>query len=387
MNNRKTTVSPQPRENGGAERQKMPQKPRPQPGNPRMAPGQKPPQKLQNNRRKKRNLFFLPLILALLAVSLFLFATLTQARRNQAGLRYQLESVLESLFAITAPASEAPLQPLPPTLPSYAERTDDTVELGDEIESRYAILICLEDNTIVAEKNGDERIYPASMTKVMTLLCAVEALTEDQLDDTFTMTYEIINPLVEQQASRTGFMVGEVIPVRDLLYGAILPSGADATEALAQYIDGSEEEFVKRMNRKAEEMKLTGTHFENASGLHNRNHYSTPHEMALIMEAAMQNDLCRQVLTAKQYTTAHTLKNPEGLKLYSDTFNRMYGDEPDGAEVIAGKTGYTDQARHCLVSYAVSDSGRNYIFVSADGEDSKYTPIRDCIKVYSLYTQ
>lgn len=324
----------------------------------------------------------------LLILSIFLFAKLGQARKELEQAKKQLEAAADYWLSMPEPEiTDEPEVKSDAAKVVFAVCDDETVELDTKIESKYAILIDLDTNTIAAEKNPDAVIYPASLTKIMTLIVAVENLSTEQLDDTFKMTYEIINPLVAQEASRAGFMVGELVPVRDLLYGAILPSGADATEALAIYIAGSEEEFVKLMNKKAEEMGLSRTNFTNASGLHDYGHYSTVHEMALILEYAMQNELCRSVLTTKQYTTSKTEKNPDGLLLYSDTFNRMYGDEADGVEVIAGKTGYTSQAKHCIATYAITESGRPYIFVSAYADESKYSPIRDCIKVYSEYTK
>ncbi len=363
--------------------QKQPPKPKPQ------AAPQKPiskgaPRKMNTAARVQLILNIITVLL--LITSILLFVMLGQARRELARARDQLEAAADYWLSLPDPETE-PTEEDKAIKVEFAQRTEDTVTLGSEIESEYAILIDLESNTIAAEKSSDAVIYPASLTKVMTLIVAVENLSEEQLSDTFTMTYEIINPLVAQEASRAGFMVSEKVPIIDLLYGAILPSGADATEALAIYIAGSEEDFVRLMNKKAESMGLSRTQFTNASGLHNYSHYSTVHEMALILEYAMQNELCRTVLTTKEYTTSRTAKNPEGLKLYSDTFNRMYGDEPEGAEVIAGKTGFTSQAKHCLVSYAVTDSGRPYIFVSAYAQENKYSPIFDCIEVYSSYTK
>ncbi len=362
--------------------QKMPPKPKP---HPQSVKAQKHGSEAH---RTIRIQFILNIFtLVLLVTSVVLFVMLGQARRELAKAQDQLQAAADYWLSLPDPETTPPEEEDNTIKVQFAERTEDTVALDSEIESEFAILIDLESNTIVAEKSSDAVIYPASLTKVMTLIVAVENLSEEQLSDTFTMTYEIINPLVAQEASRAGFMVGEKVPIIDLLYGAILPSGADATEALAIYISGSEEDFVRLMNAKAKDMGLSRTQFTNASGLHDYSHYSTAHEMALIMEYAMQNELCRTVLTTKKYTTSSTEKNPEGLKLYSDTFNRMYGDEPEGVEVIAGKTGFTSQAKHCLVSYAVTDSGRPYIFVSASAHENKYSPVFDCIEVYSNYTK
>lgn len=263
---------------------------------------------------------------------------------------------------------------------TYAIKTDDTLKLTDEIASDYAIMIDLGNNTVVAEKGGDEMIYPASMTKVMTLIVAYENCKN--LDDTFTMTAEITDPLFKEGASVAGFSVGEEVTIRDLLYGAILPSGADATDALAIYTAGSIEKFVAMMNKKVLQLGLSNTHFSNPSGLHDKNHYSTPHEMALIFEYAMKIDGCREILSTYKYTTALTDKHPDGILLTSTMFSRMKGDESGVAEIIAGKTGYTNEGLHCLVSLGKQNgTGKEYVLVTAHAA-ATYDPIYDCINLY-----
>ncbi len=260
----------------------------------------------------------------------------------------------------------------------YAIETEETGNL--KMDSKNGILIELDSNTIVAQKNANEIIYPASLTKVMTLIVAVENVND--LDETFTFTTEILDPLYIEEASVAGFLNEETVSIKDLLYGAILPSGADATTALALHIAGSEENFVQLMNDKAEDMGLRDTHFMNCSGLHHNNHYSTVHEIALIMKYAMENETCRRVLSTLEYTTTRTPQNPEGIKLYSNTFERMYGTEAVGVTILAGKTGYTNESGNCLVSYAESDDGKSYI-LSTTGATGTYRPIFDAIEIYA----
>ncbi len=261
--------------------------------------------------------------------------------------------------------------------------TDESVTLATKIDCKYAVLVDLNTNTVLASKNSTKRMYPASMTKIMTLIVACENITD--LNDEFTFTWELLNPLYNKEASMAGFSAGETVTVKDLLYGAILPSGADSTCALAEYIAGSEAEFVKMMNDKAEEMGLTNTNFMNTSGLHHINHYSTVVEVAMILDYAMQNELCKEILSTYRYTTTATDHHPEGIMLESTMFGRMFGDEAEGVTVIAGKTGYTNEGLHCLASYGEEDDGNGrYICVCAYGE-TRWEPIYDSIEIYSDY--
>ncbi len=254
-------------------------------------------------------------------------------------------------------------------------------QLGSTVESQYAITYCVETRQVIANKASKEKMYPASMTKIMTLVVAVENISD--LNDTFTMTYEITDPLYQQNATVTGLKSGETVPLIDLLYGIILPSGADATEAIAQYVCGTEEEFVELMNKKAEEMGLKDTHFTNTSGLHNTNHYTTAHDMALILDYAIHDELCNKILSTYKYVTTKTPEHPDGIDFYSTMFNKVKTDQIDGMEISGGKTGYTYESGHCLASFSKKNS-RTYITVTAKGE-SKYIPIYDMIAILEEY--
>ena len=269
-----------------------------------------------------------------------------------------------------------------PAVPSYPIATATTAELGETVDADYAVLVDVTTGQIVAQKGADSQVYPASVTKVMTLLVAVENATD--MNQTFKMSYTFLDPLYLDEATMAGFSSGEEVTVRDMLYGCILPSGADATVGLAHLLAGSEEAFARVMNQKAAELGLKNTHFVNSSGLHNRDHYTTPLDMAVVMAAAMKNPTCREVLSAYQYTTASTPQHPEGLLLTSTMFSRMYGDEPEGATIIAGKTGYTPQAMHTMVSYAEGDNGHDYVFVSMYGTD-KWKATYDAINVLTAF--
>ena len=257
-----------------------------------------------------------------------------------------------------------------------------TVTLGGQIESDHAILVDTSDNTILARRNADKIIYPASMTKVMTLLLVAENI--DDITATFKMTSKIIDPLYRQDLTLAGFRPNEEVKIIDMIYGMVLESGAEASVGLATYISGSEEEFVKLMNKKAAELGLTNTNFTNVSGLHNKNHYTTCTDMAMIMQAVIKNDFCREIISTEYYTVDKNDFHDE-IKFHSGMFGKMYGNEPEVAQIKGGKTGFTSQSLFCLVSYAVTEDGRDVICVTAHGEQ-KYTPIYDCITLYKEYT-
>lgn len=271
------------------------------------------------------------------------------------------------------------------TLAYHFATTPDTASIySEEVISANAILVDENTDTVVASKGANERIYPASMTKVLTVLVAAEQITEEDLDDTFTMTLEITDYAYVNDCSSVGFLDEEKIPVRDLFYGTVLPSGGDAAVGLATYVAGSHEAFVDMMNEKLEKLGIAdSTHFTNCVGVHDENHYSTVYDMAVIMKAAMQNELCREVLSAHTYTTASTEKHPDGITI-SNWFLRKIEDKDTGGEVLCAKTGYTDQSKNCAVSYGTSADGTPYICVTACST-SNWRCIYDHVEIYNRY--
>lgn len=263
--------------------------------------------------------------------------------------------------------------------------TPDTVTIYDEeVISTNAILVDESADIIIASRGADERIYPASMTKVLTVLVAAEQIKEENLDDTFTITLEITDYAYVHDCSSVGFLNGEEVTVRDLFYGAVLPSGGDAALGLAIYTTGSHEAFVDMMNAKLEELGIADSaHFTNCIGLYDENHYYTVYDMAVIMKAAMQNELCREFLSAHTYTTVPTEQHPDGITM-SNWFLRRIEDKETGGEVLCAKTGYITQARNCAVSYGVFAGGTPYICVTV-GSTSVWRCIYDHVEIYNRY--
>ena len=269
-------------------------------------------------------------------------------------------------------------QPEEPAKPEYPAPTmaDNYREINYKdlnMTTRYGLLVDVDNNTILAGSNYDKKIYPASLTKVMSLIVAMENAPEDKAK--FKFTNKHLTPLKDDNAQRVGFEAGESVSFEDLVYGTVLVSGADATVGLANIVAGSEDEFVKLMNKKAEELGLEGTHFTNASGLHDEDHYSTLKDMAVIMEYALSQEKCRRVLTTSTYTTSKTEYHPDGIELYSLVSVRMQGywvdcdrDGGQDADVLGGKTGFTDEAGYAI-ELIVSYKKHTYLCITTKSAD------------------
>lgn len=266
----------------------------------------------------------------------------------------------------------------------YEPLNDSVGYLGsEEVNSKNAVLIDLDEGRIIASKDGDVRINPASMTKILTLLVAAKHI--EDLGDTYEMTQEIGDYVFSKDCSAVGFSVGEEITVRDMLYGTILPSGADAALCLAEYVAGSQEAFVDMMNDELRELGLSDTaHFTNCVGVYDKDHYCTLIDMAMILKAAEENKLCHEVLNARKYTTSATSEHPEGI-IISNWFLRRIEDKDTHGEVVGAKTGFVNQSGCCGASYQISNEGKHYICVTADAYSS-WRCIYDHVAIYDEYT-
>lgn len=281
--------------------------------------------------------------------------------------------------AVSAP-EEPPVEPEP----VFAlAPTEGTVTLGEDFPSEFAVLADGETGEILAEKGSDQLLSPASMTKVLTLLVAAESVTD--WERVFVMDRETADFCFRHDCSVVGYEVGEEVPARELLYGCILSSGADASLGLAALSAGSQEAFVERMNEKAAELGLSeGAHFTNCVGLYDPEHRCTARDMALILRAAMENELCREVLTAKRYHTAATAFHPEGQDLSNWFLRRIEDKDCGSAEVLAAKTGYVAESGSCAASYAQDADGRGYLCVTGNAH-SAWRAIYDHAELYRSY--
>ena len=246
-----------------------------------------------------------------------------------------------------------------------------------ELESDYYLLIDADNQQILMQQGADELIYPASMTKMMTLIIALENV--DDHDEMLTLDNEVFKGLYEANASMAGFSLNEQVSIKDCLYGLFLPSGAECTRALAIKTAGSEEAFVHLMNEKAQQLNMEDTHFVNTTGLHDKDHVTTLNDLLKLMQYCLNNEDFYEIFTTKEYTATSGTKHKE-LKMNSTLFKRL--NKEDAQLILGGKTGYTNPAGLCLASLSSKD-GRNLILITAHAPVST-TPyhLLDAINTY-----
>lgn len=233
--------------------------------------------------------------------------------------------------------------------------------LADDIPtvaSSTAILMDAQTGQVLYNKNMDEKMYPASITKIMTAILAVENL---RLTDTITLSENAVYSFDDNDIASMGFIAGENISVKDALYAMMLMSANDAANALAEQVSGSIDKFVERMNEKAKEIGATNTHFSNPNGLHEDTHYTTAHDMALITQYAMKNaDFCH-FFSELTYEIQPTNKQPEARPCASQ-HDMLKNTQFFYQYATGGKLGWTKQAQYTLVTTAEKD-GRELICV------------------------
>ena len=294
---------------------------------------------------------------------------------------------------------------------TYAYATASATDIsGDSgLVSAAAALVDVTNGKAVATKNGSTKIYPASMTKVMTLLVACENAT----DPTALLT--VTDEMVAKYASTDGasvamnWQVGYQVTVEDALYMVIYESDTYACWLLAEHIAGSEAAFVQKMNQRASSLGLTGTHFENSTGLFHSNHYTTCFDMAAIMAAAMNNEAAVKVLTAKQQYTVDiyiggTKNSSLGVPMWSGWYTGRleqyrygaaapkYAGNGSDIELIAGKTGYETIPMNCFVTAGKNvETGTLFVCVQvgriedSDASVNAKTSTDDTREIYQRY--
>ena len=280
----------------------------------------------------------------------------------------------------------AVVYPSAPTRDSYLLAGDGEALDGTLLTAKSAILVSLKDYAVMGSLSPDTKIYPASMTKIMTLIVACENIQDASVmleinERVFDACRKAGAPTIASTPSGSNqYLYPDSYSATALLYGVGVISAADAAVALAEHIFGSEEAFVDKMNEKVRELGLTGTHFSNCTGLDAEDNYSTVREIAIILAYALDNEFCRTILSTESITVLGHYTDAEGVEktykrfLENTLLERLQGAGyskklpvklPSGMTLMGGKTGYTDEGMYCLATFASDAEGNLYIAVTA----------------------
>lgn len=253
-----------------------------------------------------------------------------------------------------------------------------------EIIAPAAILIDADTGVVLYEKNADERHYPASITKVMTALLAIE-FAKDDLNQRVPFSYEAVFTL-PYGSSSIAMDEGETLTMEEALYGLMLASANEVANALAEYIGAEQNNFARLMTRRAKELGAENTQFMNAHGLHDDEHYTTARDMAVIMRKAVQYPLFVTLISTPYYEIPPTERQPEKRPL-SNSNKLIQPGNYFYEYCIGGKTGYTDEARHTLVAYGQKDDIRLIAVTLQDEKSGPYSDTRALFDYgFSIYS-
>lgn len=266
------------------------------------------------------------------------------------------------LVTAVSPAAVCATEGTEPPAAYYEAVQTDTLAnwpQGPAIYAESGILVDLDTQEILYSKNIDKQLYPASITKVMTTLVAIESSSPEE---PVTFSQHALDS-IEWDSSNIGCRLNETLTMEQCWYAMMLNSANEVCCGVAEHISGSIEAFVEKMNQKAAELGCTNTHFSNPNGLPDETHYTTAHDMALIANAAYQNETFRQVFSTRQYEIPPTPQYTETRYLYNHHKMMQPDTEYYYEGCLGGKTGYTETALNTLVTIA-SRNGKNLLCVT-----------------------
>lgn len=250
-----------------------------------------------------------------------------------------------------------------PILPIHAG--EDATQTADILDSEHAVVYDIDTKQYLLDKGSDEKMFPASLTKIMTAMVVFDQSPD--LSEKVTIDDKMLAGLYEANASVVGWSVGETPTVEDLLYGTLLPSGADAVNALAYTFANSISDFVDKMNKKAQEYGMTNTHFSNPTGLHEEDHYSTCKDIVKLMEHALQNETFVKIFSQKTYTDS------TGRVMEATIMPYITTEDISLPGFVGDKTGYTLESGHSMASYCEMN-GMRLIVVTNHAMTDMYVP-------------
>ncbi|MBR2520591.1 MAG: serine hydrolase [Oscillospiraceae bacterium] len=253
-----------------------------------------------------------------------------------------------------------------------------------DIYSACALLTDLDTGRVLYVNNADTRNYPASLTKILTCVTVLDSGIG--IDEPVVFTAPMLEGL--EDASVAGFREGDAVTVKDLLYGLMLPSGADCANALAITSAGSAEGFAEMMNEKAAQLGMSRSHFVNPTGLHDPEQYSTVRDMTRLLSYALKNALFSDIFTTGEYIMPPTASSPEGIKVKNYILSGDLEISFGSGSIIGAKTGFTTPAGQCLASIAAADSGARFMLVTMGAGrefdfDGRYS-IADALYLYAM---
>ncbi|WP_073587719.1 D-alanyl-D-alanine carboxypeptidase family protein [Anaerocolumna xylanovorans] len=260
---------------------------------------------------------------------------------------------------------------------------DELNHMSDpEITAESSLIVNDTDNKVIYANNVYERLYPASLTKLITTLVVFE---KADLSDMVTISYNASH-ITESGAKLCGFKEGDSIKLEDLLSAFLIYSGNDAGVAIAEHIGGTIGGFAKMMNQAAKDAGAVHSNFVNPHGLHDDNHYTTAYDLYLIFHQLVQYDKFLSIINNSEYTV--TYKDAAGdpvTKNFLTTNRYLKGEEkaPEGITVLGGKTGTTNKAGNCLILYSKDKNNKDYIslVLKANNSDSLFSQMTDLLKM------
>lgn len=240
---------------------------------------------------------------------------------------------------------------------------------AEEINGKSAILIDVTTDTIMFEKNSQQKNFPASTTKIMTALLTLEHCKN--FEDKIKMSHDAVYSIAPG-SSHIAMNEGETLTVEQALYGLLVASANEIANALAEYVSGNVNDFCKLMNERAKKLGCKNTNFVNPHGYHNDEHFSCAYDIALMMKEAIKYEEFNKIINTKRYEIAPTEKQTETRILYNTNKMIQYGEYYD-ADVVGGKTGYTNEANHTLAIYAKRDDMQLISVVMGEENFDAYT--------------
>ncbi len=245
------------------------------------------------------------------------------------------------------------------------------------VESGSGLVMDLDTQTVLYEKNGERTYYPASITKLLTALVVVENC---DLDETVIFSHDAVYDVESGSGNNQSLEAGDKLTVEECLYAMLLESSNPAANALAEHTSGSINRFVYEMNEKADELGCRHSRFQNPSGLNDETQTTTAYDMALISCEVFENEDLREICSAQRYQLPPTLNQPEGYLLQME-HKLINGEETSDSQwdFVGGKTGYTSMAGNTLVTY-VEEDGKKLVAVVMNSDMTHYSDTRNLLK-------